>query len=438
MPDDEQVTGPTEPWDSATQAVPVDDTAGEATEAVPADVTQAVPPSAAPTAATPLAAGVTPGMGGATAAPAAARPPRSTSQRALIIAVVTAAVLVLGAGIALAVTAGGPTNKTVSGSPNSPGTTGAAPAPAGPTCPLTGVPTSGTSIPQRPALAVKVDNYPQARPQAGLNQADIVFEEPVEGGITRLVAVFQCQSPALVGPIRSARAVDVQILGQLSRPILIHAGGINPVLALLQNANLIDDNVFAHGSIIQNPPGRYAPYDTYVSAAAAWGLNSSDTTPPKPLFTYSSTTPTGTPVTSIHIPFTGTNNTLWTWNAASGHWLLSYSGIPATVANGGQIATTNIVVQTVHVTYGPWLENDVGGLEVQSQMTGSGPLTVLRGGVAVTGTWQRASVNDPTTLTASDGSPISLLPGQTWVEIVPSTVSVTTTSPTAAPTTTHP
>ncbi len=81
----------------------------------------------------------------------------------------------------------------------------------------------------------------------------------------------------------------------------------------------------------------------------------------------------------------------------------------------------------MHVTYGPWLENDVGGLEVQSQLTGSGPLTVLRNGVAITGTWQRASLHDPTTLTASDGSTIALDPGQTWVEIVPTTVAMTTT-----------
>ncbi|HXQ90961.1 MAG TPA: DUF3048 domain-containing protein [Acidimicrobiales bacterium] len=436
MPDDDDDTGAPEPWDRATEAVPAEDPGGEVTQSVPGDVTQAIPPTTPPTATTPLAAGGALGVGGATPAHAVSRPARPNSQRALIIAVVVAAVLVVGAGIALAVTGGTTPKKAAGGTPNIPATT--AGAPAGPTCPLTGVATTGASVPQRPALAVKVDNYPQARPQSGIDQADIVFEEPVEGGITRLVAVFQCQSPALIGPIRSARAVDVQILDQLSRPILIHAGGINPVLDLLQNANLIDDNVFAHGSIVQNPPGRYAPYDTYVSAAAAWGLDPTDTTPPKPLFTYSPTTPAGTPVTSIHIPFTGTNNTLWTWNAARGRWLLSYSGVPAMDADGAQIATTNIVVQTVHVTYGPWLENNVGGLEVQSQMTGSGPVTVLRDGVAITGTWQRPSVNDPTTLTASDGSTIALQPGQTWVEIVPSTVSVTTTSPTASSTTTHP
>jgi hypothetical protein len=429
--------GTPEPWDSATQSVPAS-TQDDATQTLTADTTPPVGTPATPSASTPAAAGAAAGTaaGAEPGTDGAGARPRSSSQRAWLIAVVAAAVLLVGAGIAWAVTAGTkkPSPTAASGAPNIPN---AAPTTVGALCPLTGVPASGSSVPPRPALAVKVDNYPQARPQSGIDQADIVFEEPVEGGITRLVAVFQCQSPALVGPIRSARAVDAPILDQLSRPILVHAGGINPVLALLQNANLINDDVFSHGSIVKSVPGRYAPYDTYVSAASAWGLNPTDTQPPAPLFTYSSTSPAGTPVTSIHIPFTGTNNTLWTWDAAGGHWLLSYSGRAATVANGGQIATTNIVVQTVHVTYGPWLENNVGGLEVQSQLTGSGPLTVLRNGVAITGTWHRATVNDPTTLTASDGSPIALQPGPTWVEIVPSTVPVTTTSPTAPPTT-HP
>jgi hypothetical protein len=405
------------------------------------DTTQSLPGNATPPVGTPATAPPAAGLGAAGAGAAGAgaagaiQPAASSSQRAWLIALATAAVLLVGAGIAWAVTAGNGTKKaSTHGAPNVPN----APTTVGALCPLTGVPASG-SVPARPALAVKVDNYPQARPQSGLDQADIVFEEPVEGGITRLAAVFQCQSPSLIGPIRSARAVDLQILDQLSKPILVHVGGIDPVLSLLRNGNLSAFDLRTHGSVVQILHSRFAPYNTYVSAAAGWGLVPNDTTTPQPLFTYSSVPPTGTPVTSVHIPFTGTtNNTLWTWNAPSGHWLLSYSGRPATVANGGQIATTNVVVQTVHVTYGPWLENDVGGLEVQSQMTGSGPLTVLRNGVAITGTWRRAALNAPTTLTATDGSPIALQPGQTWVEIVPSTVPVTTTSPTSAPTTTHP
>jgi hypothetical protein len=416
-------------WDTATQATPASDVTGatpasDITRSIPADTTRSMAGITPPTG-TPAASGTNEGGGGT----------RSASQRAWIIALIAAAVLVVGAGIALAATSGGKSPKAAhggGGAPNIPASTSTVPSSV---CPLTGLPPASGSVPQRPALAVKIDNYPAARPQSGLNDADIVFEEPVEGGITRFAAVFQCQSPTLIGPVRSARVVDLQILDQLSKPILIHVGGIDPVLAILRAGNLTDFDLRTHGSVIQNIPGRYAPYDTYISAAAGWGLDPTDTTPPAPIFTYSTTAPVGTPVTSIHIPFAGTNNTYWTWSASSGRWLLSYSGEPANYASGGQIATTNIVVQTVHVTYGPWLENSEGGLEVQSQMTGSGPLTVLRNGVAITGTWKRASLDDPTTLTASNGSTITLQPGQTWVEIVPSTVTVTTTGPTTSATT---
>ncbi len=137
---------------------------------------------------------------------------RSSSQRGWIIAVVAAAVLVLGAGIALAATSsgGGAKKPARSAAPNIP--VSAPTTASGPVCPLTGLPAPGGKVPQRPALAVKIDDYPDARPQTGLNDADIVFDEPVEGGITRFAAVFQCQSPPLIGPVRSARAVDVQIL----------------------------------------------------------------------------------------------------------------------------------------------------------------------------------------------------------------------------------
>jgi len=328
-----------------------------------------------------------------------------------------------GAGVALAVT----THHHHKASP--PVTTLAAPTtthPSGPPCPLTGAPAPSGSVPQRPALAIKVDNYPEARPQSGLDDADIVFEEPVEGGITRFVAVFQCQEASSVGPIRSARAVDAQILDQLSDPVFIHAGGIEPVLAILQESPLKDFNILDLPSITQINSSRVAPYSTYTSTHDGWSLDPSDTTPPSPLFTYSPNPPTGTAVSSVHIPFSGTSDVTWTWNASTSKWMLTYSGQAAMLADGNQISTTNIVVQMVNVTYGPWAENSSGALEVQSQMTGSGQLYVFRNGEEVSGTWKRSSLTSPATLMGSDGSIIALSPGPTWVEIVPTTISVTT------------
>src|SRR5664280_3756903 len=138
------------------------------------------------------------------------------------------AVLVIGVVVAVIATQG---NKSTAAKVT-PTTTTGAPAPVA-TCPLTGAPAPRGTVPARPALAVKIGNYPDDLPSSGLNQADVVFEEPVEGAITRIVAVFQCQGASLVGDLRSARQPDAGILSQLSNPLFVHAGGINPVIALL-------------------------------------------------------------------------------------------------------------------------------------------------------------------------------------------------------------
>jgi hypothetical protein len=305
--------------------------------------------------------------------------------------------------------------------------------PPGPPCPLSGRPAPGGVVPFRPALAIKVDNYLQARPQSGLDDADIVFEEPVEGGITRLVAVFQCQDAQVVGDVRSARAVDALILDQLSRPLFVHVGGIAPVLSLIRQADLVDEDLGTRASLIQHPPGRYPPYNTYVSTAAAWGASAAVPQPPAPIFSYSTTPPVAPPVTGVHIPYSSTNDTTWTWDLNWRQWALSYGNAPAVLADGRRITAANIVVEVVKVQYGPWVEDSRHGLEVQSQLVGSGPAIVFRDGSEVGGTWQRPAASDPASLIGADGTSIALEPGETWVEIVPSNIPVTSTVPVPAP-----
>jgi hypothetical protein len=302
-------------------------------------------------------------------------------------------------------------------------------------CPLTGAPAPGGAVPARPALGIKIGNYTGDRPSSGLNQADIVFEEPVEGAITRLVAVFQCQGAALVGDIRSARQPDAGILSQLSNPLFVHAGGINPVIALMQSSPLIDKNLYSggNGSAIMLQPGRVAPYSTFVNTATVWALQPSDTAPPAPLFSYSAALPKGSVAgsgASVHIPFSSSSDVTWQWNAATGTYLRFYSGQPDKLLNGSQTATSNVVVMTVPTAIGPWVENSEGGHEVDVTATGSGPLVVLRNGVAITGRWTRPTLTQPATLTSAAGVPITLQPGSSWVELAPVGIPVT---PAAAP-----
>jgi hypothetical protein len=303
------------------------------------------------------------------------------------------------------------------------------PPPAAPACPLTGQPAPSGSVPQRPALAVKVDNYPAARPQTGLDIADIVFEEPVEGGITRYVAVFQCQSAGTVGPIRSARNIDIGILGEFGRPLLVNVGGIDPVLANIAASPIIENDLRTDPSVVLNPPGRVAPYDTYAALSSLWGSRPTQTTPPAPVFEFANTAPSGTPAASIAIPFSPSSNVVWNYDLATGEYLRSYGSSPDLSSDGTQNSAGNVIIQVVHVTYGPWLENNVGGLEVQANLyeDASGVAEVFRNGVEVTGTWERDALGQPTQFLDSAGVPIPLQPGRTWVELVPSTVAVNVT-----------
>jgi hypothetical protein len=303
-------------------------------------------------------------------------------------------------------------------------------------CPLTGTPAPGGVVPARPALGVKIGNYPGDRPSSGLNQADIVFEEPVEGAITRLLAVFQCQGSKLVGDLRSAREPDAGILSQLSHPLFVHAGGIDPVIALMEASPLIDKNLYegGNGSAIIEQPGRVAPYSTFVNTTTLWALDPTDTTPPGPIFTYSTALPKGSVAgsgSSVHIPYSSSSDVTWQWNAATGTYLRSYSGTPDKLLDGSQTATTNVVIMTVPTATGPWVENSEGGHEVDVTATGTGPLVVMRNGVAIVGTWSRAALTQPATLTTADGAPVTLQPGPSWVELVPVGIPVT---PAAAPT----
>jgi hypothetical protein len=315
---------------------------------------------------------------------------------------------------------------------NTPATTSttAAPAPVA-TCPLTGTAVPGGGpVPPRSALAVKIDNYPSARPQSGLDKADVIFEEPVEGGITRYAAVFQCQDATLVGPVRSARNIDIGILGQLGTPLLVHVGGINPVLANINASPLVNVDLGNYGSIQIHPAGRVAPYATYSTTAQMWATHPTMTTPPAPLFTYSAKTPKGTAVSAVNIDFSGTSNVTWKYNPAISAFTRFYNGtMPDMLSDGTQNTAANVIVQYVRISYGPWVENSEGGLEVQAALypSASGVADVFRGGTEITGTWRRSTLGAPTQFVNAAGTPIPLQPGQTWVELVPNTITATAT-----------
>lgn len=329
--------------------------------------------------------------------------------------------------VAVVVASGSSPKQHATGS-NGSTTTITQPALASNRCPLTDVPAPGGSVPARPALGVKVGNEPQgARPQSGLNEADIVYDTPAEGFIMRYIAVYQCNDASSIGPTRSVRWVDWHILRQFIHPILAHAGGITPDVSTVQNskwlsdANLLDQAAAAGVRITSRIP----PDNLYTSTKALYGLFPKSTTPPKPVFTYTAKLPAAaTPAASVAINFSYGTDVLWKWDPTTGTYLHTFSNVADidTLTNK-QVSTTNIVIQVVSYKFGPYAESPGGTGDVESQTLGSGTGWVIRSGASIKVTWHRPNLIDPMTFTDASGKTVGLAPGRTWVELVPDTTA---------------
>jgi Protein of unknown function (DUF3048) N-terminal domain/Protein of unknown function (DUF3048) C-terminal domain len=312
-------------------------------------------------------------------------------------------------------TGGTPTTTTPTTSPSS--TPVAA---AKPTCPLTGLPpTKGQNI-NRPALAVKIDNVDGALPQSGLNSADVVFEELVEGGLTRLMAIFQCSSTGTVGPIRSARISDANILALLHGSILGFSGAnpkdLPPIVAH-SHAVLI-----AQGALPQyfyRSTVHAAPHNVYSSTKQLVHAGKSrrhSLHAPKPLFTYGPILPVARPARHVSLTWSYATSADWTW--AKTQWLRTQNGSPDVVASGGQVHATNVVVLSVKIA-STGLRDVLGNPSPEDVTVGHNKVWVMRNGKIIRGTWTRKTIGAPFVFRSKFGHVITLAPGRTWVELLP-------------------
>jgi len=295
--------------------------------------------------------------------------------------------------------------------------------PPPPTCPLTGEPAPHGVVPHRPALAIKVENLPASRPQTGLNAADIIYEEPVEVFITRFIVVYQCTGAPRVEPVRSARLEDPDVLRQFGRPLFGYAGGVPRVQNKVRSAGIQDVNFIRDARDYFRDPSRIAPHNLYTRTSLLWKLAPKSEGPPKPIFTYSSTVPTAPRESWVHLPFSDYSDVYWRWSRAHHDWLRFHGTVPHTLSNGEQVHATNVVVQVVNVTLSQI--TDVNGVHSPfAHVVGHGKAYVFRNGRMVAGTWSRPSLSDITTFTDSHGGVIPLEPGNTWVELFPSSLKV--------------
>ena len=291
-----------------------------------------------------------------------------------------------------------------------------------PVLPLLGVP---GDLPRRAALAVKIDNTDSGRPPIGLRQADIVVEEMVEGGLTRLLALFHSEDPDEVGPVRSARSTDLLILAELNRPLFAWSGANPTFRAAVEAADLVDVGYAAVPDAYRRDRRRKAPFNLIASPTdlrSAVDAGGGDAVPPPMLFTYRAPSEplAGAEVRAADGFRASTFATAieWTWNGRTHLWDRTQNGTPHVDSDGSRIAVPNVVIRTT-----PYRDSGVrdsrGAVVPEAVAIGEGDAWLLSDGKAQPGRWRKPSMDAPTSYTSADGTPLRLTPGNAWIEILP-------------------
>ncbi|HEX2259109.1 MAG TPA: DUF3048 domain-containing protein [Actinomycetota bacterium] len=313
-------------------------------------------------------------------------------------------------------------------------------------CPLTGL--EAEDDVERPPLAVKIDNAPVARPQAGLESADIVYEELAEGGITRFLAIFHCTDPDDLGPVRSARNVDPDILVQYAPVLFGHSGAAAGVIRKVESTRGITDLRHGdHGDAYRRERGRRAPSDLFTTGEQLRGLDEAEGVkgPPRTGLEFdpalleqagspapkgspggaSPAAPAAAPGSSVSFSYSGTREAVrYTYDTGAKKYLRFHGNAAHNSAGGDQLSAVNVVILKVRITAGQGVDA-AGSRSPEISVVGGGDVTILRGGTSVEGRWNRSGLSDQTTFTDDAGKPIKLAPGNTWIHLIPQEQQIT-------------
>ncbi|WP_243789314.1 DUF3048 domain-containing protein [Saccharopolyspora gloriosae] len=263
-----------------------------------------------------------------------------------------------------------------------------------------------------PVLAVKIDNVPEARPPTGIGAADMVVVEPVEGGLSRLVAVFGEHRPPVVGPVRSARETDLELLAQFGRPTLVFSGAAPELLPMLDGAPLDPVQPERSPGGFFRGDDRPVPHNLFVRpdevpAGAAWS-------PEAPLV-FGPAPAGGVPRESAQVDYLAAS-TGFTWSPEQRRWLVSMDGRPAAATDSGRLGAGTVVLQEVNVRDSS-LSDSKGSVSPHAETVGSGRAVVLRDGLAFDARWSRPSPDVGATYTTASGEPLPFAPGPVWVAL---------------------
>jgi len=271
-----------------------------------------------------------------------------------------------------------------------------------------------------PILVVKIDDTRAAHPQAGLEVADVVYIEQVEGGLTRIAAVFSSKIPAVIGPVRSARISDIEILEQFGRVAFAYSGAQKKLLPVISEANL--ENLGAQRQsreIYSNDPLRNAPTAMMLQAQTLMQKVKEQQLPvaisKSAGWNFAESFDTGTAIVSAKVSWPA-NSYDAVWSATENRWLLSHSGVPNLAASGIHLGASTFVIQIVSITPSEYGDK-FGGVTPFTATVGSGRGYILRDGKYIAALWDRSTPDVGTSWKTTSGDEIPFAAGQIWIAL---------------------
>ena len=268
-------------------------------------------------------------------------------------------------------------------------------------------------------LVVKIDDTNAAHPQIGVESADVVYVEQVEGGLTRLAAIYTSKLPPLIGPIRSARISDIELLAQFGRVGFAYSGAQSKMRPVIAAANL--ENLSAERnppSIYGKDPNRPGPVDMILKPDLL--LERANANPKVRIETATASVfpfgdaPIGETNTAVaKVKWPSARYEL-RWDSTNEKWLIFFNEKPNMAANGEHLYADTAIIQIVSIT--PSIYGDkFGKITPFSKTTGSGKAVMLRDGFSYQIRWQRNLETDLTTWMSEDGGVANFKPGRTWI-----------------------
>jgi len=262
-------------------------------------------------------------------------------------------------------------------------------------------------------LVVKIGNTFPERPATGLARADIVYLIPVEGGLSRIMAVFSSHYPRVIGPVRSARQADKDLLRQFGRPAFAWSGAQPRLQWVIQHAWRIVNLYAGTTSGYFRSADRPEPYNLYANTRTLLKQARRASVARDIGFRFGAPPNGGHHLRAKSVSFPAASFR-FTWSPRRHRWLVSMDGSPATSVGEGRLSAPTVVIQRVKVGLSTFLEQGPM-MPPDARTVGSGTAEVLRNGKAYHARWSRPSANGGTRFTTSSGKPMTFARGPVWI-----------------------